>query len=104
MRSIKWKMTLSFLLVVIVSAAVTAYIAKIYITDQFWDYLGMGHMGSMGMGNMMSDYMGNAEKRFLAAVLRSLYWGGLAAGGLGLFLGMFLSKAITSPLTKLNCQ
>ncbi len=44
MKSIRWKLTLSFLLVVSVSALVAAYIAKVNITDQFWSYLGMGHM------------------------------------------------------------
>ena len=104
MKSIRWKLTLSFLLVVSVSALVAAYIAKVNITDQFWSYLGMGHMHGMGPGmdNMMDAYMGKSERRFLDAVLQSLYWGAATAGGLGLFLGAFFSKAIAAPLMKLT--
>ncbi|KKM11167.1 hypothetical protein SY88_10030 [Clostridiales bacterium PH28_bin88] len=103
MRSITWKLVFSFLLVVSVSAVVTAYLARISITNQFWDYLGMGHMrnSSMGMG-MMDAYFGAAERQFLNSVFRSLYWGAAVASGFGLVLGLILSRAIAGPLKKLT--
>ncbi len=104
-RSITWKLVLSFLLVVVVSAVVTALLARVTITNEFWNYLGMGHMRGhweMGMGMMMEAYFGTAERQFLQSVFRSLYLGAMVAGGFGLVIGLVLSRAIADPLKRLT--
>jgi two-component system OmpR family sensor kinase/two-component system sensor histidine kinase BaeS len=48
-----------------------------------------------------SDVFGPLEEIFMARLQRWLIVGGLLAGGLGLFLGLFLSRQLTAPLGRL---
>ncbi|MHB1128249.1 MAG: sensor histidine kinase [Bacillota bacterium] len=106
MRSITWKLVFSFMLVISISAVVAIYVAQVSIANQFWNYLGMGHMGDtnmgMGMGRMMETYLDTSESQFLKSVFNSLYWGALVASGFGLVIGLILSRAIVGPLKKLT--
>lgn len=105
------KLTISFLIVILISVGVIALLIRQTTVYNFWGYLhgnsGMGGMGGMmGRGGMnwgtIGNQMGNPEKRYLGSVYSSLWWGVVVAGMVGLVISAYFSKKLTNPLKKLS--
>ncbi len=108
MRSLAGRLILAFIIVVILSVGIVAYLANRLTTYQFLGYLHqnpmMGQWGGMMNGHMneiMAQMMGAPEQRFLSSILRSLLWAGFIAGGVGIVFGLVFAGRLTKPLRKL---
>ena len=124
-HSVRNKMMVSTFLLILICALVVIYICSQQMETHFFQYLqdpsalagqggqaaggygrGMGRGvvgGGMGMGGMHHRMMlGAAERTFVEAYHKSLWWIGFLFAGMGLVVSYFLSGNITRPLRQLS--
>jgi signal transduction histidine kinase len=92
--NLQWKLTLSFLAVVILAIIIVSFSANYYIHRYFQEFC-------EASGNIMPRcFSGEAGRGFLMSINRSLVWVGGLGAIISIMFGYFLSKLILSPLQK----
>lgn len=111
MLSLKWKLALAFLLVVVVSVGVTAGLIGQSIDREFGRYVeqrGAGNAGypddgsSGAAGSPHGPQISGAEQDFLNSMNTSLWIAALAGGGVAVLLGVGLALQVTRPVRQLK--
>jgi len=112
MFSLRWKLAVALLLVVVVSVGITAYLANRGTTHDFNQYMarkagqvgqGQGYMGGGGAGPVVTPTpKGAAEQNFLDKVNDSLVISGVVGGIVAIFVGLVLTLQITRPIQRLK--
>lgn len=104
MRSLSVRLSLAFLIVVLLAIAIMAILVNRATTSEFGNYLAhqqaMGQMMGRGAGGMMGP-LDSAEQGFLNSVNGWLDISALVAGGLAVLLGIVLARQISAPLHRL---
>jgi methyl-accepting chemotaxis protein len=112
MLSLRWKLAIAFLLVVLVSVGLTAYLINRSTESEFGHYVTQyrmgdgayddhGHAGN-GMGATSQPQYTAAEQDFLDDMSQSLWVAGLAGAGASMVLGLVLTRQITRPIKHLK--
>jgi two-component system OmpR family sensor kinase/two-component system sensor histidine kinase BaeS len=106
------RLALAFVGVTLVTVVVVALLADVNAGTQFRHYLerreadsqagrGQGGGPGFGMGGHGPMMMSDSEQEFLDQMRTTLLIAGLAAGGIGIVLGVVISRTIAAPLSSL---
>lgn len=108
MRSLTFKLIVSFVSVAILSVAVLAILINRATDSEFSTYLQhIGRMqgmmgGGRGMMGGLAGSLGDAENQFLHSLQDSLWWAGAVAVAVALALAVLLARQIVLPLRRLT--